>query len=170
MMKKLIMAATMLAVVAAMAVPAVAAERPGWFDRFNPYGYNPAGYSDRFDPYGWGGWGGWGSWGGGGSGWGGGGSGWSGDPAGVSQGLAQRSTTGNVSNSFTATSSGDNSNQCVTPMQFGNTGSQQNIQGVLQYGSQSGDINETGGTFVIAPSLNAQCNPAVEQSSAASSG
>ena len=91
----------------------------------------------------------------------------------VSQGLAERSTTGNVTNTFTASSTGDNGNQCVTPLQFGNSAPQQNVQGVLQYGSSTdgafGDIGLQGGSFVFAPELTAPCTPQVEQSSAASS-
>ena len=91
----------------------------------------------------------------------------------VSQGLAERNTTGNVTTTGTATSKGDNSNQCVAPLQFGNTAPQQNTQGVLQYGSTTdgvfGDIGLTGGSFIFGPELTAPCTPAVEQSSAASS-
>ena len=109
--------------------------------------------------------------------------------SGVSQGLAERSTTGNVTTNFTAQSTGDNSNQCVAPLQFGNTGAQQNTQGVLQFGSNTGgsfpffdgffpfggtfgggEIDLTGGTFEFSPTLSAPCTPQVEQSSAASSG
>src|ERR671939_1175095 len=85
----------------------------------------------------------------------------------VSQGLAERSTTGNVNTTFTAESTGNNSNQCVTPLQFGNTAPQQNTQGVLQYGSSTdgafGDIGLTGPSFVFAPSESAPCTPNVEQ-------
>src|ERR671938_815491 len=56
----------------------------------------------------------------------------------VSEGLAERSTTGDFNATFTANSTGDNGNQCVTPLQFGNTAPQQNVQGVLQYGSNTG--------------------------------
>ena len=92
----------------------------------------------------------------------------------VSQGLAERSTTGNVKTTFTAESTGNNGNQCVAPLQFGNTAPQQNVQGVLQYGSTSGDIQELGpdgptGGFTFTPTLTAPCAPKVEQSSAASS-
>ena len=106
----------------------------------------------------------------------------------VSQGLAERSTTGNFNATFTANSTGDNANQCVTPLQFGNTAPQQNVQGVLQYGSNTGggfspfndglfndgssgggSTDLTGPTFTFAPVLNAPCEPKVEQSSAASS-
>jgi hypothetical protein len=54
-------------------------------------------------------------------------------------------------------------------LQFGNTGSLQNAQGVLQYGSSSGDIELGGSSFVFAPSLNAKCDQKVQQSAAASS-
>ena len=113
----------------------------------------------------------------------------------VSEGLAERSTTGDFNATFTANSTGDNGNQCVTPLQFGNTAPQQNVQGVLQYGSNTGDgfspsdggifpfndglFNDgssgggstdlTGPTFTFAPELTAPCEPKVEQSSAASS-
>ena len=102
----------------------------------------------------------------------------------VSQGIAERSTTGNVNNSINVSQSGSNSNQCVTPLQFGNTGSQQNAQGVLQVGSTSnngeffpfdggffgsGEVDLTGPTFTFSPTLNASCNPSVQQSAAATS-
>ena len=86
----------------------------------------------------------------------------------VTNAVGQESETGNVSITGTATQSGNNSNQCVTPLQFGNTGSLQNGQAVLQYGSTSGDIELEGSTFTFNPSLNATCNQAVQQSAAAS--
>ena len=91
----------------------------------------------------------------------------------VSQGNANKDTSGDVSNSFSVQSTGNNSNQCVTPLQFGNTGSNQNAQGFLQYASTTdgafGDITGTGGTFTFAPELTAPCTQQVQQSSAASS-
>jgi len=87
----------------------------------------------------------------------------------VSQGLAERNQSGNVDSTFTANSTGNNSNQCVTPLQFGNTGSQQNVQGSLQYASASGDIGFAGPSFTFAPKLTAPCEQTVQQSSAASS-
>ena len=87
---------------------------------------------------------------------------------GVQQALGQESQTGNVSVNFSATQSGNNSSQCVTPLQFGNTGSLQNAQGVLQYRSNSGDIQQEGSTFTFNPTLTATCNQAVQQSAAAS--
>jgi hypothetical protein len=49
--------------------------------------------------------------------------------------VGQESETGNVNIGFNATQSGNNSNQCVTPLQFGNTGSLQNGQAVLNTGT-----------------------------------
>ena len=90
----------------------------------------------------------------------------------VTNAVGQESETGNVSITGPATQSGNNSSQCVTPLQFGNTGSLQNAQGVLQYASQTngpfGDIQEEGSTFTFSPTLTATCNQAVQQSAAAS--
>ena len=88
----------------------------------------------------------------------------------VSQGVANESETGNVQLSFSVQSTGNNSNQCVTPLQFGNTGSNQNAQGALQYASTSGDIELEGGAMTFAPVLSGGCTQQVQQSSAASSG
>ena len=91
----------------------------------------------------------------------------------INQGEANRSTSGNFTGTFTANSTGNNGSQCVTPEQFGNTGPQQNTQGIIQYASFSGDLSETGpdgptGGFNFAPVLTAPCDQKVEQSSAAS--
>ena len=91
-----------------------------------------------------------------------------GNDPGVQQAIGQESETGNVTITGTATQSGNNSNQCVTPLQFGNTGSLQNAQGVLQYASTSGDIELEGSNFTFSPTLNANCDQKVQQSAAAS--
>jgi hypothetical protein len=88
----------------------------------------------------------------------------------VGQELGNEDETGNVDLSFSVQSTGNNSNQCVTPLQFGNTGSNQNAQGFLQYNSTADDLEAEGGTFEFAPELTAPCAQAVQQSSAASSG
>ncbi len=91
----------------------------------------------------------------------------------VSQGLGNEGESGNVSPSFSVQSTGNNSNQCVTPLQFGNTGNLDNAQGALQYASQTagplGNISLGGPTFSFTPELTAPCTEAVQQSSAASS-
>jgi Tfp pilus assembly protein FimT len=88
----------------------------------------------------------------------------------VSQELGNENESGDVDLSFSVTSTGDSSNQCVTPLQFGNTGSNQNAQGFLQYNSTADDLEGSGSEFVFAPSLSASCDQAVQQSSAAFSG
>ncbi len=87
----------------------------------------------------------------------------------VSQELGNENESGNVDLSFSVLSSGNNSNQCVTPLQFGNTGSNQNAQGFLQYASTADDLQAQGGTFSFTPTLSAPCEQTVQQSSAASS-
>ena len=88
----------------------------------------------------------------------------------VSNENANENESGDVTATFSVQSTGNNSNQCVTPLQFGNTGSNQNAQGFLQYASTADDITGTGGTFTFAPELTAPCTQQVQQSSAASSG
>ena len=87
----------------------------------------------------------------------------------VQQAVGQEDETGDVTLNFSATQSGNNSSQCVTPLQFGNTGSLQNGQAILQYSGSSGDLSEGGSTFTFSPELTAPCTQAVQQSAAASS-
>ena len=75
--------------------------------------------------------------------------------------------TGNVSTNTNVTSSGDNGNQCVAPLQFGNTGNVQNAQGFLQYASTSGDIGFGGGSMTFSPTLTNTCTQKVQQAAAA---
>ena len=146
-MRKLLMFAAMLALVAAVAVPAIAQvhQNPNnWNWNNNPnrnWNNNPNWNNNGF---------------GNGEG-------------GISQDLGNESESGDVTENFSVTSSGDNSNQCVTPLQFGNTGNLNNAQGFLQYASGSGDLEAEGPSFTFAPQLNGGCNQQVQQSSAASS-
>ena len=87
----------------------------------------------------------------------------------VSQGLGNEGESGNVSPSSSVLSSGNGSDQCVNPLQFGNTGNLNNSQGFLQYASISGKQSAGGGTFTFAPVETAPCTQQVQQSSAASS-
>ena len=93
----------------------------------------------------------------------------------VSNGVGNESESGDVTPTFSVQSTGNNSNQCVTPLQFGNTGNFQNGQAFLQYASDNGtgplggDLQGEGGTFSFAPELTAPCEQTVQQSSAASS-
>ena len=87
----------------------------------------------------------------------------------VGNGVGNETESGDVDLSFSVQSSGDNSNQCVTPLQFGTTGNFQNGQAFLQYASEADDLSGSGGSFTFAPSLTAPCSQAVQQSAAASS-
>ena len=87
----------------------------------------------------------------------------------VSNGVGNESESGDVTPTFSVQSTGNNSNQCVTPLQFGNTGNFQNAQGFLQYASEADDLEGEGPEFSFAPVLTAPCTQQVQQSSAASS-
>jgi hypothetical protein len=101
--------------------------------------------------------------------------------------------TGDVSLSTEVVQTGNNSNQCVAPLQFGNTGNLQNEQGFVTLGSPSDngffddnfdnngffdfnngfdsnldDVEFEGSTFEFAPEQAVQCDQAVQQSAAAS--
>jgi hypothetical protein len=90
----------------------------------------------------------------------------------VKNGTAQSEDSGNLTGSFSVQQSGSNSSQCIRPQQFGNTGSQQNGQGVLQYNSVAdgafGNIEPSGSEFTVAPVLVSPCEQTVQQSAAAS--
>ena len=85
----------------------------------------------------------------------------------VTNAVGQESESGDVTLNFTANQSGSNSSQCVRPLQFGNTGSLQNGQAILQYDS-SGKPSEGGSTFEFSPSETGNCQQTVQQSAAAS--
>jgi hypothetical protein len=100
--------------------------------------------------------------------------------------------TGDVALDTSIVNTGDNSNQCVAPLQFGNTGNLQNEQGFVSLGSSSNgffdddddngffdfnndfdtnldDVEFEGSTFEFAPEQAVQCDQAVEQAAASSS-
>src|SRR5919202_1730188 len=87
----------------------------------------------------------------------------------VTNEVANEDETGNVELAFSVESKGNNSNQCVTPLQFGNTGSNQNAQSFIQYASEADDLSGGGAAFTFAPAETAPCDQKVQQSSAASS-
>ena len=76
-------------------------------------------------------------------------------------------TTGNVATNLSVSSTGDSSNQCVAPEQFGNTGNVQNAQGFLQYASTSDDIEFEGSSMTFSPTLTNTCSQTVQQAAAA---
>ena len=87
----------------------------------------------------------------------------------ASQELANEAESGNVSPSFDVADSGNSSNQTAAPNQFGNTGNDNNAQGVLQTcGSQSGNAELEGGDMNFSPTLDTSTNQGVGQSSGSS--
>ena len=105
----------------------------------------------------------------------------------VSQEVGSDVESGDVSDTFSVESTGNNSNQCATPLQFGNTGSPQDHLGILQYASKLDDVRAEGGSvgflqfasevgdvevdggspMTFEPALEGGCEQAAQQSSAA---
>ena len=104
--------------------------------------------------------------GGGGNNGGGGG----GDGAVITQESEQEVESGEVDQSFTVTSEGDNSSQCVGFSGVAQTGNAQNQIDVLQYGSESGDFefDEVGSDLSVSPENSTECDQQVNQAASAS--
>ena len=88
----------------------------------------------------------------------------------ISQESEQEGESGELDQSFTVTSSGDNSNQCVGIQGVGNTGNSQNVTDVLQYGSTADEFEfeEVGSTIDVSPSNSTSCDQQVNQAATAS--
>ena len=88
----------------------------------------------------------------------------------ISQETEQEGESGELDQSFTVTSSGDNSNQCVGIQGVGNTGNSQNVTDVLQYGSTADDFDfeEVGSTITVSPTNSTTCDQQVNQAASAS--
>jgi opacity protein-like surface antigen len=76
--------------------------------------------------------------------------------------------TGDVRLDTSIINTGNNSNQCAAPLQFGNTGNSQNAQGFTQLDSFADDIELEGGSFEFLPEQAVECGQGVFQSAAAS--
>ncbi len=87
----------------------------------------------------------------------------------ISQDLGQEAESGDVDISFEVSSTGDFAQQCVAPLQFGNTGNLQNAQGFVQSNSDADDIEFDGSSFEFSPELEVSCDQTVQQAAAASS-
>ena len=88
----------------------------------------------------------------------------------ISQESEQEGESGELDQSFTVTSSGDNSNQCVGIQGVGNTGNAQNVTDVLQYGSTADEFEfeEVGSTIDVSPANSTECTSEVNQAASAS--
>ena len=89
---------------------------------------------------------------------------------GVNLSSEQEAESGDFSADFSVNNTGDYASQCVPALQFGNTGNFNNAPSFLQYGSESGDFEPGGINVSFAPEMAVQCSNEVQQSSAASSG
>ena len=86
----------------------------------------------------------------------------------VSQESEQEAESGDVNQSFTVTSSGDNSNQSAAVQGAANSGNTQSQTSVVQSGSEAEDIELEGGSSIeVSPELESQSQQAVEQAAAA---
>src|SRR5215203_5000344 len=88
----------------------------------------------------------------------------------ISQESEQEGESGELDQSFTVTSSGDNSNQCVGIQGVGNTGNAQNLTDILQYSSTADEFEfeEVGSTITVSPSNSTSCDQQVNQAATAS--
>jgi hypothetical protein len=89
----------------------------------------------------------------------------------IGQESEQETESGEVDQSFEASSTGDNSNQCAAIQGVANTGNAQNQLDLIQYGSTADDFefDEVGSNVDVSPANTTTCDQAVEQAAAASS-
>jgi hypothetical protein len=87
----------------------------------------------------------------------------------VTQEFDQQAESGDVSQSFNVSNTGDNSNQCANVQGVANTGNAQNQIGVLQYGSEADDFSfeDSGSTITVSPNSATRCDQAVNQAATA---
>src|ERR687893_1771115 len=71
----------------------------------------------------------------------------------IGQESEQETESGEVDQSFTVTSEGDNSTQCANIQGVANTGNVQNQLDLIQYGSEADDFefDEVGSTITVNP-------------------
>ena len=88
----------------------------------------------------------------------------------IDQESEQEGESGDVDQSFTVTSEGDNSTQCAGIQGVANTGNAQNQIGVLQYGSDADDFefDEVDSSIEVSPSNSTECDQQVNQAASAS--
>jgi hypothetical protein len=88
----------------------------------------------------------------------------------IGQESEQETESGEVDQSFTVTSEGDNSNQCAGIQGVANTGNAQNQLGLLQYASTADDFefDEVGSNVDVSPSSTTTCDQQVNQAASAS--
>ena len=87
----------------------------------------------------------------------------------VTQEFDQQAQSGDVSQSFNVSNTGDNSNQCAGVQGVANTGNAQNQIGVLQYGSEADDFSfeDSGASINVSPTNLTSCDQQVNQAATA---
>ena len=87
----------------------------------------------------------------------------------VNQSFDQEAQSGDVSQSFNVSNTGDNSNQCAGVQGVANTGNAQNQIGVLQYGSTADDFSfeDSGASINVSPTNLTSCDQQVNQAASA---
>ena len=88
----------------------------------------------------------------------------------LTQETEQEGESGELDQSFTVTSSGDNSNQCAGVQGVGNTGNPQNVTDLLQAASEADEFEfeEVGSTIDVSPTSTTTCDQKVNQAASAS--
>ena len=91
------------------------------------------------------------------------------DAAGITQSFDQQAESGDVSQSFNVSNTGDNSNQCAGIQGVANTGNAQNQIGVIQYGSEADDFSfeDSGASINVSPTNSTKCDQQVNQAATA---
>jgi hypothetical protein len=84
----------------------------------------------------------------------------------IGQEAEQETESGDVDQSFTVTSEGDNSNQCAGIQGVANTGNAQNQIDLIQYGSDADDFefDEVGSSIDVSPENSTECDQQVNPS------
>ena len=87
----------------------------------------------------------------------------------VGQEGEQESESGEVDQSFTVTSEGDNSAQCAGIQGVANTGNAQNQLDLIQYGSEADDFefDEVNSSIEVSPVNSTECDQQVNQAASA---
>jgi uncharacterized membrane protein len=88
----------------------------------------------------------------------------------IEQESEQEGEAGDLDQSFTVTSTGDNSTQCAGIQGVGNTGNAQNVTDLIQYGSEADDFEfeEVGSDITVSPTNTTTCDQQVNQAATAS--
>ena len=92
------------------------------------------------------------------------------DGGGISQESEQDAESGDVDQSFTVTSEGDNSTQCAGVQGVGQTGNAQNVIDLIEGFSEADDFefDEVGSDITASPESDTTCDQQVNQAASAS--